>query len=229
MRRFYDETDEKIGVIAGVALDAMEFDAYWAVLEQIDAASHGDMGTFAASLEQFGLLELSTIGVQAQRRRAFLEKLDELIANPRTLEAEIHKALEANLWVLGRSYSMLASNETLGKVLKRVFGSAPSSDRAARRPDLLLAESSTGDYVLFEFKRPSHPIGRDDLSQAEKYRDDLTPVLAGKRIEIVMLGNGVAQGVVTSNLAKDVKVLSFVGVVSGARTELEWIISSLAR
>ena len=43
-----------------------------------------------------------------------------------------------------------------------------------KRPDLLLLSRFTERHVLIEFKRPSHTIGRLDVSQAEQYRDDLT-------------------------------------------------------
>lgn len=229
LKRFYGESDDKVRVIAEVALDAMEFDAYWAVLDHINAASRGDIDEFSASLEQFGLLELSTIGIQARRRREFLSKLDELIANPQTLETQIHKALEVNLWVLGRAYSMLSSNETLRGLIHRAFSAKVKDDQANKRPDLLLTENVLGDYVLIEFKRPSHAITRDDLNQAEKYRDALTPTLTGKKIDVIVIGRGLAASVVPTNLSPNVKVLSFVGVVSAARSELEWIIAQLAQ
>ena len=91
LKRFYGESEDRITTIADVALDAMEHDAYWAVLEQIGTSSRGDVDSFAASLKQFGLLELSTIGVQAAWRREFLDYFDKLLQNPDTLEKTTHE------------------------------------------------------------------------------------------------------------------------------------------
>ena len=40
-----------------------------------------------------------------------------------------------------------------------------------------------GTYLLIEFKRPSHPITRDDIAQVEKYRDDLSSRGSQRRSE----------------------------------------------
>ena len=106
MKRFYGETEERIAIIADVALDAMEHDAYWAVLESINEPSRGDVDSIAKALEQFGLVELSNISLQAARRRKFLDYFEELVQNLDSLEKDTHKALETNLWVLGRKYSL---------------------------------------------------------------------------------------------------------------------------
>ena len=53
LKRFYGETIERIETIVEVALDAMEHDAYWEVLERINQARETDVGSFAEALEQF--------------------------------------------------------------------------------------------------------------------------------------------------------------------------------
>ena len=169
----------------------MEHDAYWAILDRIHTLSQGDVGSFAASLEEFGLMELSTIGAHASRRRQFLDYFDQLIQNPRTLEKDAHKALETNLWVLGRHYSMMSSNTTLRNMIVTYCGKSFSGSRSAKRPDLLLSQDYGDSYLLLEFKRPSHEITRDDIAQAEKYRDDLSSRLSSTaKMEIMMVGKG---------------------------------------
>ncbi|WP_291365251.1 ATP-binding protein [Acetobacter sp. UBA5411] len=102
LKRFYDESHDRVATIVDVTLDAMECDPYWVVLDHIKASSKSDVGSFATSLEEFGLVELATIGHQASQRRQFLDFFDQLIQNPDTLEKDAHKALETNLWILGR-------------------------------------------------------------------------------------------------------------------------------
>jgi len=83
LKRFYGESEERIATIADVALDAMEHDAYWAVLERINATSQGDVGSFAESLEQFGLVELSTIGCRPRAGDSFSSTWTSLSKNRR--------------------------------------------------------------------------------------------------------------------------------------------------
>ena len=136
LMRFYGESEERIATIADVTLDAIEHDAYWAVFESINDSSRGDMESFAAALDQFGLVELSTIGTQASRRLQFLDSLEQLAQDPRTLEKDVHKAVERNLWILGRSYATMASNVSLRHVIATYCNEEFTGERAAKRPDL---------------------------------------------------------------------------------------------
>ena len=230
LKRFYGESEDRVATIADVALDAMEHDAYWAVLDRINTLSQGDVSSFAESLEDFGFVELATIGNQASRRRQFLDYLDQLIHNPKTLEKDAHKALETNLWVLGRQYSVMSSNATLRKVIEAYSEKKISGTRAAKRPDLLLSQDFGDTYLLIEFKRPSHDITRDDVAQAEKYRDDLYSRLSSTaRIDIMMIGRGRVASLDPRQLVNSVSIYSYASIISAARTELDWLIASLSR
>ncbi len=229
LKRFYGESDERVTVIADVALDAMEHDAYWAVLEKIQACSDGDVSDFAASLEQFGLLELSTIGTQAGRRREFLDAFDHLTQNPKTLEKEAHQALETNLWVLGRQYALMSSNVTLKSMIASYCSDRFKGEGSAHRPDLLLSQGYGDRYLLIEFKRPSHIITRADVAQAEQYRDELTSRLSSTAaMDIMLIGRGKADTLSANNLNRDIVIHSYASVISAARSELDWIVNSLA-
>ncbi|RWP12285.1 MAG: ATP-binding protein, partial [Mesorhizobium sp.] len=226
LKKFYGESEDRITIIADVALDAMEHDAYWAVLDRIGRLSKGDVGSFAESLEEFGLIELATIGAQASRRLEFLNFLDQLVQNSQTLEKDAHKAFETNLWLLGRKYSVMSSNSTLHKVIETYCNSAFKGSRAAKRPDLLLSQDYGDKYLLIEFKRPSHNITRDDIAQAEKYRDDLSSRLSSTAtMDIVMVGKGRVTALDTRNLLDSISLHSYASIISSARTELDWLIA----
>lgn len=228
LMRFYGESEERISTIVGVALDAMEQDAYWQVLEQIGRASHGDITEFAESLEQFGLLELSTIAAQANNRRRFLDYLDQLVSNPDTLEKQAHTAMASNLWILGRKYSMMSSNETLRTIVERYCHTKFTGPRHSQRPDLLLSQDYGETYLLIEFKRPSHDISRDDISQAEQYRDELSSKLSSRtRMDLLLIGRGRVETLNTNNLLENISIHSYASIISTARNEINWLISTL--
>lgn len=230
LNKFYGESDERIKVIADVALDAMELDGYWSVLEKINNASIRDIHDFADSLQDFGLLELSNVGRQARSRRQFLAYLESLADDEKTKEDAMHTSLEKNLWVFGHRYSQMSSNETLAKIVQKYCDKKYSGSKAKNRPDLLLTQGFDGRYLLIEFKRPSKTIGRDEISQAEEYRDELSAQLhSGMSFEIMVVGKARKQNVSVDNLANNISIQSYLSLISHARSEIDWLISTLGQ
>ena len=161
LHRTYGESPERVDIVVNLMLEAMEKDEYWLVCEHLNQIRTGDVEVLAAALEEFGLVDLAVIAQQATRRLELLDRLDELAGNPNTLEKDMHTALEKNLWVFGAQYSVMASNQTLARVIAEYTGRTFKGKRAEQRPDLFLAQDAWDRYILIEFKRPSEEVGRD--------------------------------------------------------------------
>lgn len=124
----------------------------------------------------------------------------------------------------------MSSNATLNKVIETYCSTSFKGTRAAKRPDLLLSQDYGDRYLLIEFKRPSHNITRDDIAQAEKYRDDLSSRLSSTAaMDIAMAGKGRVATLDTRNLLDTVAIHSYASIISPARMELDWLIASLSR
>jgi len=226
--RFYGESDERIGVIVDVALDAIELDGYWAVLNKINDASRGTVVDFADALAEFGLLELANLGMQSRNRDMFLTHLQHLADDPSTLEATMHRALEDNLWVFGLKRTLIASNSTLKRVVEGYLDKEYRGSRTDERPDLFLGESVDGNYLLIEFKRPSKVIGRKEVAQAEAYRDDLQKHLdSSAKIDVIVIGKNRDPSIRPDNLATGVTIESYSSSISRSRTEISWLLKQL--
>ena len=225
LARFYGEKEERIDAGVSVLFDALEHDEYWAVVKAVDDARHEDVGAFAAALDQFGLVDMAVMAEQARRRLAVLDRLDYLLLNPDTREADMHTALEHNLWVLGAEYSLLSSNKTLRIVIAQYTGEQFTGERATKRPDLLLASDVTQRHLLIEFKRPSVAITREHEAQAIAYRDDL--LRRFNAIDILVVGGGRARGTDPAFADPRLKVTSYAAIVSRARGELSWLLNQL--
>jgi hypothetical protein len=223
MQRLYGEPEERLRPIISVVLDALERDEYRLVLEKISAASKGDVTRFAEALSEFGLVELGAIAQQAIRRMEFLDMLEALISNEATTEASVHRALATNLWVFGPEFALMSSNQTLATVLEQYTNTKFSGARANRRPDLLLISQLGQRYTLVEFKRPSHTITRDDVNQAEKYRDDLAAQFMPIQVQLV----GHDRDRRMDQHPANVEILSYAGLLNRARSELTWLLSEL--
>lgn len=163
---------------------------------------------------------------QAVRRVQFLDALDLLAAKDETLDKDMHVALEKNLWVFGPEFSLMSSNETLATVIRKYTDEQFAGERADKRPDLFLAQNVLRKYLLIEFKRPTHTLKRNDENQAEQYRDDLTPRFGD--MDILVVGRKVDEGM-GGRHAPNIKIVSYVDVLSTARSQLSFLVDELRR
>jgi hypothetical protein len=226
LNQLYGERQDKIEAVVSVALDAIEQDDYWLVLKQIDDATRANVGHLAKVLDEFGLVDIAIVAQQSKRRLAFLDELDRLISNAETREDTLHRAIEHNLWLLGRRYQLIGSNKSLAKLIRDWLDKEFTGERAQRRPDLLLSSASNDRYVIVEFKRPSHAIGRDDENQAAKYRDDIHRHLSSKPIDVLVVGGTRDVNVSSFYDSTRIEVTTYAALVAQARDDLQWLLNT---
>lgn len=221
LNRFYGEPPEKVEAYVYVLLEALERSEYGDVLRHLAEASRSDVTSIAEGLDDFGLAEIAHLVEQAKARMFVLDSLEAMVTNPSTLEWQVHKALERNLWVLGTAYSLFSSNKTLQRVVESQIGGKYTGERATLRPDLLINDGFAGECLLIEFKRPSHALRYEDYTQATTYRHDLKNHIS-KRMRILIIGGSRSADFPVSNMEADVIALTFSDIISSARTELAW-------
>jgi hypothetical protein len=228
MQRFFGqgETEERIGVLVSLVLDAFEKDEYWTVCRKIDESSGADVAHFAEVLGEFGICDLAFMGQQAMRRLEFLDSLDKLVSDPQTLEQQVHQALERNLWVFGSRFGLMSSNQTLQRIIREFTDKHYAGDDAKDRPDLLLAANILEHRLLVEFKRPSVTVGRGAEAQAKEYRDVLTGQL-GTVMNVFVIGGKVDPKMRAEYATNDIRFLSYDILISDARQELNWLLGQL--
>ena len=227
LERFYAESEEKIATVVGLMLEAFETDVYWLVLKNINDATRADVTKLAEVLDEFGIVDIAMVAQQGKHRLEFLDEFDRLITNPATLEVDVHRAVERNLWLLGPGYRLVSSNKSLANLLATWMKVEFRGVDAQKRPDLFLAAMNQQTYLLIEFKRPSHVITRDDEHQANIYRDALHHQVPGTKIEILMLGGGRDPKVSSHYETAGLRVASLVELVAQARHELTWLLDQL--
>jgi len=219
--RFFGEPPEKIEPYVFVLLEAIEQSDYGALLKHLAEAPRSDVAAVAEALDEFGLVDMAHLVEQAKARQIFLDSLETLAENAGTLEASMHKAIERNLWIFGPEYSLFSSNKTLQRQVEEHLGKKYTGKNATKRPDLLLSENLSGSCLLIEFKRPAHPLNRDDYVQATTYRHDLVKQL-NKPIQVLIVGGRRSPDFPTQNLEPEVGALAFLDVIGTARRQLEW-------
>lgn len=221
------EKEERITVLINLVLDALEMDEYWTVCREIEDAEKSDVFIFANALDKFGLSDLAFIAHQAERRRAFLDSLDDLSKDSKTTESQMHTALQHNLWIFGNEYSLMSSNRQLQSIIRDFTDKTYREKDAADRPDLLLAANVENRHLLIEFKRPSISVGREAEHQAVTYADTLTGQL-GVELDILVVGGVVDSKLQSSYTGKKTRFLAYRAVIANARTQLEWLLRQLS-
>lgn len=221
--KYYGEPESKVEPVVNVLLEAMERSDYRILLEHIAEATPGDVAGVAERLDEFGVAEMAFLVQQATARQVFLDQLEALARDAATTEAVVHKALERNLWVFGPEYSLFSSNSTLRRQVEDVLGKTYTGDKADRRPDLLLNENLSGQYLLIEFKRPSHALNHDDYLQAIGYRHELAKYL-GSPIQVLLVGGSRSSDFPKDNREPHVEARIFGQVISTARRQIEWLL-----
>lgn len=227
IQKFFPEGDDKVRLLVNLVLDALERDEYFRVCESIAQAKGADVATLADCLNEFGLVDMAVMAQQAKNRLRVLDEIEALVADKSTLEAEVHKALEHNLWVLGPQYSVIASNKTLAKVIGDYCEKKFKRRKGRKRPDLFLGEAVTGRKLLIEFKRPADAVGREAEAQAKEYRDDLTP--SHGVMDILVLGGKVDPTMSAAYASNDTVFRAYSAVIGTARTQLEWMLKELSQ
>src|SRR5271157_664487 len=225
LQKYYDEPDEKLEPLVNVVLEAIERDEYYFIIDKIDKAKRSDIESFARALEESSFVELSMMQHQLTYRLRLIDEFEEIVVNPATLEKHAHQALENRLWIFGPEYSLKSSNVTLKRIADEYLSTKFSGIRASKRPDLLLANDLLGRHSLIEFKRPNHTLSHDDYLQAITYRHDLLANL--REMEVIVIGGKRDKGVRTNYTEDDVKLMTFLELISHARSQYNWLLAQL--
>jgi hypothetical protein len=220
------EKEERISTLVDLVLDALEHDEYWTVCNELHDSERADVIHLADALLEFGLCDLAFMGRQAKSRLDFLNSLDALARNQGTLEKQMHKAIEKNLWVFGPQYSLMSSNRQLETIAHGCGENVAPHDSNRARPDLLLSQDGFKNRLLVEFKRPDYEVGRDDETQAKKYADWLKSRLQ-LSVDIIVVGGTTDPSLCEEYTGRRTQFSSYAKVITDAKASLDWLLEQL--
>jgi len=225
--KYYGEPESKLEPIVSVILDALERTDYRTVLDYIHEAKHSDISKLAEVLIEFGLAEMAIIGEQAKSRLEFLDRLEQLCKEKDTDEMLVHSSLEKNLWIFGVQYSIFSSNKTLKRQVEDYLGKKYTGKRAKKRPDLMLNINYANEYLLIEFKRPSHSLKYEDYQQVTGYRNDFVPFTSSE-IKVLLIGGKRSKGLPAAyNQEPNTSIIIFDEIISNSRNQINWLLTEL--
>ncbi len=229
LRKFYGESESRVSAVISLLLESFEKNDYCMVMENLEASSHLAVGEMADAFSKFGLLDLAMMGQQSTHRLAILNNLEQLIFNPETTLAQIHQALASNLWVLGNQYSLVSTNQELQQVTDMYVTRKFTNGHAAHAPNLLLLQDFNTRFVLLELKEPDYRLEIGDRRKAMEYQADLRIYLPQREIDVLVIGGALSPGMVPQKASADIRFLSYKGMISDARVQLNWLLSELEK
>lgn len=223
LKNYINESEEKINTVIAVVLDTLEQDEYYEALAQIEQAAKKKGQGFATALAQFGLVENSELGMQANYRTNFLTHLEQLIAHKKTNATTIRQVLENNLWVLNEKFGLMATNDTLNQVSKDYLGSKFEDKKTKKRPEFLLCQDYESNILLIELTRKTEKLENSAQRKAEKYRSALKLLFPNSAISILVLGDTVDSKITPDYRNEDIILDSYANLLSKSKVRLEWI------
>jgi hypothetical protein len=194
-----NETDETIDQIIDLILRYYESDALRVILETIREAAPEEVDRLSRLLARYGAARLGEVASTLHTQIEVIEVLREKVRE-KVIEAEIHKIIAKNIWLLRDDLTYWFDNKsfatTLGDALAESFIYA-----SGQRPDLAcfddsLQQRKQGDpperLLVVEFKRPGIKISLNELMQVMQYKtvfSESLPGFSGDDIEVVILGD----------------------------------------
>lgn len=223
---------DMLGLFGQLLLRALDNNDFQTVLSRLQETESEDVSLLSKVLQEWGFGEVARASNIIQERLKALHKFSELIRDDATLELQhIHRVLENNTWLLDERYDLYFSNKSLRKIAKEIGGTVDEKHER-QRPDLILKENSSREFLIVELKRPSKTIDMVDVSQILGYKTllkglfpnmgDLDLYLIGRQFDPTVLDN------YPINNTQRLRLLSLDEVVQAAHHRLNWLAKQIS-
>jgi len=136
------------------------------LLKAIVVADSTDVQKLARLVQDWGLKQVSSVVEIIQTQIQIIDKLETLVASNKTLEIDLHRLIERNLWLIKEGLELWSSDKPLKKLLGRHLDKIYAA-RKNIRPDLIaLSRNNGNEAIILEFKKPSEKIKMTHVTQA---------------------------------------------------------------
>lgn len=138
------------------------------ILQSISKSTANSVDQVGTLLEAISLDQMSTLASLIYQKIKVLDLLESLTTDKTVNERAVHKLIEANPWLLGKSYEILSSDKSLKTYLDE---NAPEDPITKKRPDLIVkAVPNTSDLVIVELKAPGVKLAAENVGQVLTYK-----------------------------------------------------------
>ena len=151
-----------------MCLDFVEFNAFWAIVEDLMGAEIEDTGKLIHLFKEWEIVEAKEMARVTEGRITTIEKLQELIDTNALEVPTMHNFLKEFPWVLDPRWTLVADEVYYTTLLREHFPENEQVLEENRRIDFLCVGEGT-NLIIVEIKRPQSRATMDELNQIERY------------------------------------------------------------
>jgi hypothetical protein len=222
-----NEKRETVDEIVDIVVRYYESDALKALVESIKGHQDADIKRLAELLSQFGSQRIFDLANLLWFQLAVIQALEDKVRE-QALEAEIHRIVASNIWLVRETLQYWFDNKTFSTQLKDALVDEFKWAKK-QRPDLVCydnhkvhGDSGKADQlVVVEFKKPGVEIGYEQVAQVMAYKNVFGASLAGfgaDNIEVWILADKFSNKIDRPALrAAGYYLLSYVELLEAAR------------
>lgn len=223
-------SDEEVNELVDWIIKYFDSNVLRELMNSIMSAENDDVQKLSALIKEWGLKQMNNVTEIIKDQIDIIIQLEKLIDRDRSLEIEVHKLIEGNLWLVREGLELWASDKPLKKVLEKHFDKLYEKNQD-ERPDLVCRSRGGGnDAIIIEFKRPKVTIKMEHVTQALTYQGIITRHRPSIRFHTYVVGRKYDPDVMATkdNLAKGGLYLwSFSELLQKTRARFETILEIL--
>jgi hypothetical protein len=194
-----NEDDETVDQIVDLIIRYYESDALRIILETVREAAPKDVERLSHLLAEYGAARVGEVTHTLHTQLEVIELLYQKVKEG-VLEAEIHKIVAENIWLLRDDLTYWSSNKQFATVLSDKL-SDNFKFASEKRPDLVCYDdrtlqpkqgNSAKRLLVIEFKRPGVKVSSEELQQVMTYKSVFEASLGGftgDDIDVTILGD----------------------------------------
>jgi hypothetical protein len=231
-----NESTETIDELVDLIIRYFESDAIRVLVEAVRGADDAEVGRLAELLAEYGVARITEVAHLLHSQLEVIQLLEDRVRSG-SLEAEIHRIVARNIWLLRDDLTYWFDNRAfatqLGDQLSAEFDFA-----SGQRPDLACYDNSSlrepgvgmSKLMVVEFKRPGITIGAAELLQVMQYKrvfEESLGGLSGDDIEVIVLGDSFDTSFDRAMFGAGYKLMSYLELLEKARHRYRELYRSL--
>lgn len=183
-------------------------------------------------VQEWGLTQVNSVIGIIQTQINIIARLEELVSSKKAEEIDLHKLIEANLWLVREGLELWSSDKPL-KTLLEGHISKLYAGREAIRPDLVCRSRSDGtEALIMEFERPLEKVVMEHVTQALEYEGIIKQHRPNIRFETFVVGRVYDASVLAIREKQEkagLHLWSFEEILQRTRMRFESILEILGR
>ena len=159
---------EGIQPMIQTALDFLQFDAFWEIVQDVTQAKVEDTGKLIALFREWQIVEAKELARVTEGRISTIAKFQALIDQDALEVPTLHAFLKEFPWVIDPRWTLIDDEVHYSDLLREKFPESDDVPESDRRIDFLCVRDPR-NLVVVEIKRPSYKASIRDLNQIEDY------------------------------------------------------------